>query len=182
MKSKINLRVLAAAGLMALASVAFVACNAAVASDPTPVTTWWITPALGAQATANAALLRGDATVAVPTATPAVAPTASSGDATAGSGSVTTTLQLVAQGTVFEQTELSAPAGTVTIEFQNKDAGILHNLHVHKGTDASGESMGSTKLQAGPTSTTLTLQLEPGAYYYQCDAHPTSMKGTLTVS
>ncbi|HEX5480787.1 MAG TPA: cupredoxin domain-containing protein [Dehalococcoidia bacterium] len=182
MKSKINTRMLAALGLMALSSVALVACNAAVDSDPTPVTTWAITPASGARATVNAALVRGDATVAVSTATAAAAPTPAVGGAPAGSGGATTTLQVVAQGTVFEQTELSAPAGTVTIAFENKDAGILHNLHVYKGADASGESVGPTKLQAGPTSETLTLRLEPGAYYYQCDAHPTSMKGTLTVS
>ena len=180
MNGKINMRALAALGLMALASLALVACNAAADSDPTPVRTWWITPASGAQATANAALLRGDATIAVPTATPAAAPTAPSGSATAGNGGATT-LTLVARGAVLDQTALSAPAGAVTIEFENKDAGILHNLHVYKGTDASGEGVGSTKLQAGPTSETLTLQLGPGAYYYQCDAHPMSMKGTLTV-
>lgn len=68
----------------------------------------------------------------------------------------------------------------MTISFNNADSGIPHNFHVFEGTDAKGKSVGQTELASGPTEQTLKLSLVAGVYYYQCDAHPTTMKGVLT--
>lgn len=90
-------------------------------------------------------------------------------------------LRLVAKDTLFDKTELRAKAGEIRIELDNQDAGIVHNIHVYRGTDATGEDMGMTELEAGPVQQTLTLTLEAGEYFYVCDAHPATMSGTLIV-
>jgi plastocyanin len=148
-----------------VAAVLLGACGETSNADPTPVQTWKITPASGG---------------GVATATPATAdetPTQPSG-----SGGGETVLQLVGANTLFDKDELDAPAGTITIEFDNKDGGIPHNVNVFAGEDATGESVGATELEVGPVQQTLTLVLEPGTYFYQCDAHPATMAGILTVT
>lgn len=90
-------------------------------------------------------------------------------------------LQLVSRNTLFDKSELRATAGEITIEHDNQDGGILHNVHVYRGTDATGESVGMTELEAGPSQQTLTLTLEAGEYFYVCDAHPATMTGQLIV-
>lgn len=95
-----------------------------------------------------------------------------------GNGNV---LQIVSLNTLFDPTELRATAGEITFEHDNQDGGLLHNVHVYKGTDATGESVGMTELEAGPSQQTLTLTLEAGEYFYVCDAHPATMTGELIV-
>jgi plastocyanin len=144
-----------------------IACGDTTEADPTPVQTWKITPAAGGAATATpAAVERAEATTTASDTTPA-----------AGGA-----LQIAGVGSTFDVEDLTASAGAVTIEFDNRDAGVVHNLHVFKGTSAQGESVDATDIEVGPVQQTLELDLEAGDYYYQCDAHPTTMKGTLTVS
>jgi plastocyanin len=69
----------------------------------------------------------------------------------------------------------------VTIQFANKDSGVPHNLHVFQGVDAKGDSVGETDIASGPVTQNLKLNLAAGGYFYRCDAHPTTMNGTLTV-
>lgn len=95
--------------------------------------------------------------------------------------SVPGALTLVGKDVKFDKSSLEAKAGTVVIEFDNQDNGVQHNLAVFKGTDASGESVGATEVAMGPTKQTLTLNLQPGTYYYQCDVHPKQMTGKLVV-
>lgn len=80
----------------------------------------------------------------------------------------------------FDTTKLTAPAGTVTIEFTN-DSSIPHDVHVE---NADGEEVGdATDLISGGETATFTAQLEPGTYTYYCAPHRSSgMEGTLTVS
>lgn len=138
-----------------------VGCGETGDTDPTPVQTFKITPAAAAR-TASA--------------TPSAAATAA---ATPAPGGEAITLAGIANE--FDKEEIEAPAGRVVIEFDNKDGGVVHNLHVFKGDDADGDSVGETELEAGPITQTLTLELEPGDYFYQCDVHPNTMSGTLTV-
>jgi plastocyanin len=90
-------------------------------------------------------------------------------------------LELAAVSSVFDVTELEAPAGPITIEFDNRDAGIVHNVAVYPGDDASEDPIGATELEPGPIQQELQLDLSAGAYFYQCDAHPSTMSGSLTV-
>lgn len=141
-------------------------CGETGDSDPTPVTTFQITPA--ANATAAPAT-----TTEAPTAA-ATAPTSATSDA---GGPLT----LVGVNNTFEPEELAAPAGSITIEFDNRDGGVVHNVHIFLGSDNDGESVAETELEVGPTEQTVTFEAEAGEYYYVCDAHPTTMEGTLTV-
>jgi len=99
-------------------------------------------------------------------------------DADDGDGSLT----VVAKNTLWDKTELSAAPGDVTIDVDNQDAGIVHNIHVYKGSDSSGEDLGMTDLEAGPSEQTFTFTADAGEYFYVCDAHPATMAGTLTIS
>lgn len=85
------------------------------------------------------------------------------------------------QDTKFSEAALAAAPRAVTISFSNRDGGVPHNLHVFAGTDAKGTSVGQTDLASGPADQELKLNLAAGAYYFQCDAHPATMNGTLTV-
>jgi mono/diheme cytochrome c family protein/plastocyanin len=83
----------------------------------------------------------------------------------------------------FKETSLTATStAPITIDFDNQDAGIDHNIHFFKGTDASGPSVAATDVAAGPVKQTLDLgTLAAGTYFYHCDVHPDAMQGTLTV-
>jgi plastocyanin len=88
-----------------------------------------------------------------------------------------------AAGTGFAETELTAPAGQpFTIRFENQDAGIPHNLAVHREEDFSGPPIGATPVEPGPVTQTLEVPaLEPGTYFFRCDVHPITMTGRIEV-
>ena len=117
-----------------------------------------------------------------PSAEPSVAPseaasTAPSAAASGAAGSVV--IQVSASGIQFEQQSISAPANTpFTIHFNNKDAGILHNVEIK-------DSMSMTQFKGdtvnGPAETDYQVPALPaGAYTFNCTVHP-NMTGTLTV-
>ncbi len=139
-----------------------VGCGETGPTDPTPVRTFKITPA------ANA--------TAAPATTPASDPTATATSAASGS------LALAGINNGFDNEALAARAGSVTIEFDNRDGGVVHNIHFFSGDDAEDESVAETELEVGPIKQTLTFDAQPGNYFYQCDAHPNTMSGTLTVN
>ncbi len=117
----------------------------------------------------------GEERTAQPSQSSTAAPTVSPGQAGA------STLKVVGKDITFDKTELEANSGAVSIEFDNQDTSIPHNLHVLRGTGPSGDSIDLTKITSGPVVQTLDLQLEPGAYFFQCDVHPNQMKGVLEV-
>jgi plastocyanin len=144
-------------------------CGESTALDPTPVKTWKITPA---------ATQPGAVETVAPTEAPPETP-APPADGTPGAGTV---LEIAAISSTFDRSEMEAPAGSITIKYDNRDAGVIHNISLFLGEDASGEFIDATELESGPIEQELTVELEPGTYFYQCDSHPTTMKGTLTVS
>ncbi len=161
--------------VLALAGVA-TACGSSGDKDPTPVQTFKVTPASGATkppASPTARATAATTAAATSAATAAASPTTTSGGAT---------LTLVAKNILFDKATLTASAGDVTINVDNQDGGIPHNVHVFKGDSASGSSVGATPINTGPVKDTLKLRLDAGSYFYQCDVHPTTMSGKLTVS
>jgi plastocyanin len=155
----------AAIFVLALAASLGAACGETGDRDPTPVQTFKITPA------ANATQPPG-APTAEPTATTA-------SQATPGGGGGT--ISIAGISNEFDVEEIEAFAGALTIEFDNQDGGVLHNIHFYRGEDADGESVAETELETGPITQTVTFDVQPGEYYYVCDAHPTTMEGILTV-
>lgn len=97
---------------------------------------------------------------------------------TAGGGGAHLTLTADPGGALsFDQTELTAAAGEVTIELVN-DSGIPHNVEV----EGDGVEEVSETISEG--STELTLTLEPGEYEFYCAIpghREGGMEGTLTV-
>ena len=140
-------------------------CASNADADPTPVQTWKITPAANRTSESTPA-----ATV---TFAPATSPTIS-----AASGGA-----IVIEGinSEFDIEEISAAPGSITIEFDNRDSGVIHNIHFFEGDDNDGQSVAETELDVGPIKQTVTFDVAPGTYFYQCDAHPTTMEGILTV-
>jgi plastocyanin len=78
----------------------------------------------------------------------------------------------------YEQTDVSATAGSITIDFTNMSS-LPHDVTI-EGNGASGK----TDTITGSTTST-TVDLEPGTYTFFCsvDGHRAAgMEGTLTVN
>ena len=94
-------------------------------------------------------------------------------------GGEVTTLQIAADpdgALAYDQTTLTAPTGTVTVEFTN-EAALAHDFRIDEvgaGTSIFAEG-----------SESLTVELEPGEYTFFCSVpghQAGGMEGTLTVS
>ena len=82
----------------------------------------------------------------------------------------------------FEQTDLQAPADTpFQIAFDNKDAGVPHNVAIHEGSP-TGPEIFQGEIFPGPEVRTYDVPALPaGTYGFICTVHP-NMTGTLTVN
>ncbi len=110
-------------------------------------------------------------------ATPPPAPSADPGASAPPAGPIVTVSALNIQ---FEQTALTAPADVpFKIEFENKDAGIPHNVEIK---DAAGASVFTGEIFNGVDTRTYDVPaLAAGTYPFLCTVHP-AMTGTLTVN
>ena len=79
----------------------------------------------------------------------------------------------------YEQTEVSAKAGNVTIDFNNQQS-TEHDVKVE---DSAGQELGGTDLVASGAATS-TINLQPGSYTFFCSVaghRESGMEGTLAV-
>ena len=85
-----------------------------------------------------------------------------------------TEFTIVAENIEWDLDRVVVPAGQeITATIDNRDRGILHNLHVKSPGDPK------TELEKGPMTQTLRFTIdEPGSYEFVCDAHP-NMTGTV---
>jgi len=85
----------------------------------------------------------------------------------------------------FDTTTLTATAGaSVTVTFNNNEAGVPHDWHVFNGPTSSAGTLASTQIITGPgtsDSVTFTAPTQTGNYFFWCDVHPTIMTGTFIV-
>jgi plastocyanin len=89
------------------------------------------------------------------------------------------TVEITAQGTAFDTSELTLPADKPsTIVFDNQDS-LPHNVAIY--TEQGGEPLFAGDIITGTTADYPVPPLQPGSYYFQCDVHPTEMNGTVTV-
>ena len=81
----------------------------------------------------------------------------------------------------FSATEITIKAGqSYTLTQDNKGAAI-HNVHVLEVKSDDGKDI-MTPLTDGGKSANISFAIgKIGTYTFQCDVHPTEMKGTLTV-
>jgi cytochrome c oxidase subunit 2 len=115
-----------------------------------------------------------------PTATPAP-PASGAAPSPGGSQAAAVTLRLAAQAIAYDTTALEAPANTpIRIDFTNSDAGIPHNVAIHKDSP-TGETVFQGDIITGVATVTYDVPALPaGTYAFVCTVHP-NMVGTLTV-
>ncbi len=95
---------------------------------------------------------------------------------------VTLTAPSGAASTGFDPTTLEAKADTAfTLKFDNQDATAPHNV-VILNADGSTVAMGDTTFFSGPKVKEFAVPaLKAGSYPFECQVHPSTMKGTLEV-
>ena len=114
------------------------------------------------------------------------APAPSKAPAPSGSGSASAApnpnvVVISAVGIKYEQDTLTAPADTpFQIQFENKDAGVPHNVALHTGGSTGAEIFKGPIFNGVETRTYDIAALDAGAYAFVCSVHPT-MIGTLNV-
>ena len=107
---------------------------------------------------------------------------ATGGGATTGGGGGASTVKVAADPSgalKYEQTDLTATAGSVTIDFTNMSS-VPHNVTL----EGNGISAEGTDTITG-SSTTKTFDLQPGTYAFYCsvDSHRAAgMEGKLVVN
>jgi mono/diheme cytochrome c family protein/plastocyanin len=138
-------------------------------------------PSAGASGSPEASASPSEAASGEPSASPAASgsgePSASPSGGASGSptGSVVNESALNIQ---FEVGSLAVPADTAfQIAFENKDAGIPHNIDIK---DASGGDVFVGAIFPGVATQTYDVPaLAPGSYTFVCTVHP-NMTGTIT--
>jgi plastocyanin len=97
----------------------------------------------------------------------------------AGGGSTVDVSSPSGSDLAFTQSELTAQAGPVTINYDNPQS-TPHDVKVE---DSSGSELGGTDL-VSQGNATATVELQPGTYTFFCDVpghREGGMEGTLTV-
>jgi plastocyanin len=105
--------------------------------------------------------------------------TPAGGGAGAGGGSTVDISTPGGSTLAYDQKDVSAKAGSVTINFDNKEA-LQHDVAV---ADSSGKVLGQTNLVSSGTANA-TVNLQPGTYTFYCTVpghREAGMEGTLTV-
>ena len=78
---------------------------------------------------------------------------------------------------------ITVKAGSqVTVNFNNMDVGVPHNLAVYTNSSAS-TSIFVGQIITGPATATYTFTAPstPGTYFFRCDVHPANMIGQFIV-
>ena len=98
-----------------------------------------------------------------------------------GAGGSTVDISAPADGALsFDQKDVTAKAGSVTINFDNP-ASISHDVKVE---DSSGSELGGTAL-VSQGNASATVDLQPGSYTFFCSVpghREAGMEGTLTAN
>jgi plastocyanin len=160
--------------LAAMSVLLVTACSQATAG-------WTYAPAPSKTA-APAASGSGAPGSAAPSGGASGAPSAAaSGQPSPGGSGQLVVVNISATGIKYDQTELTAPAGTpFQIQFQNNDAGVPHNVSLHTG-GAQGAEIFKGVIFNGVATHVYDIQaLDAGQYSFVCSVHPT-MIGTLNV-
>jgi len=145
---------LAALLVLALASVALVACGSSNSTTTTSTSS-------GEEAGGGAAAESGK-------------------ESGGGGGGSTVSFEADPSGELaYTTSKASAKAGEVTIDFKNPQS-LTHDVAIE---DSSGKEVGKTEL-IGEGETSTTVNLKPGTYHYYCTVpghREAGMEGTLTV-
>jgi plastocyanin len=115
-----------------------------------------------------------------PAPPPTEAPSIEASSEPSASASAAGDVQISAAGVAFEQTEVTAPAGQpFTIAFANNDAGVPHNIAIHKDNQGGEEVFKGEIFNGADRRVYDVPALDAGTYAFACSVHP-NMVGTLT--
>ncbi len=83
----------------------------------------------------------------------------------------------------FNTTTITMPAGAnVTINFDNQDNGVSHNIAIYENQDAKNPIyIGKTTTGPARVAYIFTAPSKPGTYYFRDDVHPLQMRGNFIV-
>ena len=135
-------------------------------------------------ATASLALVAcggsSNSTTSTTPTTSASTPTTSS---TSGGGAASSSVKLAASPSAlaYDTNSLSAKAGNVTIDFNNPNPSLGHDVCVQ---DSGGKEVGCSDVITGGSTTLDLSNLKAGKYTFFCSVpghEAAGMKGTLTV-
>ena len=116
-----------------------------------------------------------------PPPTPTSAPAASAAPGASTQPGASTSVALTASGIAYDTDTLEVPANTpFQIVFTNNDAGIPHNVSIHKDSPTGTEVWKGDIFNGVETRTYDVPALPAGTYGFVCSVHP-NMTGTLTV-
>jgi plastocyanin len=88
---------------------------------------------------------------------------------------------VVAQNIAFDTSTIRLEPVPTTITFENRDAGVQHNIAIYSDSSLADELFNG-ELVTGPTTVDYAVPaLPPGEHYFQCDVHP-NMSGSVVVS
>jgi plastocyanin len=95
-------------------------------------------------------------------------------------------VDVTAQNLQFDKTSITLPSGGQdAIHFTNDDAGVPHNIVIFTAdpsTDPNAKTIFTGTPVTGPGSADYTFKAPPpGQYFFHCEFHPDTMKGTVTV-
>jgi plastocyanin len=118
-----------------------------------------------------------------PSGSPGATPTPTPTPSPSGPAPSPTTIALTAQGIMFDKHALTfAALGPVTIDFDNKDSGQLHNFALYRDAGYTDRILSEPFVTGPGTSKYQFPAPGPGTYYFECEAHPIpNMRGTVTV-
>ena len=88
---------------------------------------------------------------------------------------------VVAQGTAFDTSTIDLPpSAPTTITFDNRDAGVQHNIAIYTDDSLSDELFNGEVITGPATVDYAVPAIDPGSYYFLCIVHPT-MNGSVAV-
>ena len=94
-----------------------------------------------------------------------------------GGGGVT----VAAQNVAFDTSTIRLEPVPTTITFENRDAGVQHNIAIYSDSSLADELFNG-ELVTGPTTVDYAVPaLPPGEHYFECNVHP-NMNGSVVVS
>lgn len=102
----------------------------------------------------------------------------------ANAGSTSIVVDIMAQNRTFNTSTITVPAGAqVTINFDNQDSGVPHDVAFYTDPSASN-TIYRTLAITGPNKFTDTFiaPSAPGNYFFRCDFHPDNMTGQFIVT
>jgi plastocyanin len=68
-----------------------------------------------------------------------------------------------------------------TITFENRDAGVQHDIAIYADSSLADELFGGDLVTGPATIEYAVPALPPGEHYFQCNVHP-NMNGSVVVS